>query len=216
MTIAVLSCAEILPFTAAAVQAQEMGPLSQVDITEGLAEQSAQHVANCGAVPQQVQLQGFASQSGNGMPTQNHGQSQSQQSYGYGSFNQSQNSSLSMDMSQQNLSCSSSQNLSNQPGNENSGNTQCGQNYSNGGQNNQSFNNCQNNMQQNGSCYTGGGNGNNNSGSGFGINKQMVGVLGAALLVNYAVNGGVANVMGEMRARGYNNRFRGFGSSIGR
>ena len=226
LTLAVLGNAALLPLASAPVQAQEMGPLSQVDITEGIAERSAQHVANSGAVPQQqVPLQGFASQSNSGMQQQNY--SQSQQGYSNGGYNEPQNGSNAMGMNQQNLSCSASQNLSNNScqGNENLGNNQCGQNFNNNqnnqnSQGNQNYNNCQNNMQQNGNCYNNGGNGNGNSGSGsgsgFGINKQMVGVLGAALLVNYAVNGGVANFMGEMRSRGYNNHFRGFGPSIGR
>lgn len=176
--------------------------LSQVDITQGMAEQSAMHVMNTGLVPQQP-LQGFAAQ--------NNMQLQQQQSMQQGTANQ--------------YGSTSGQNFGNNNG-QNFNNNQC---YGNQGQNNgQNFNNnqqLQGSMQQNcnnnnNSCNNNYGNGGNGQYGGggdtiFGVNKQMVGVLGAALLMNYATNGGIANVMGEMRGRGFNNRFRGFGPSIG-
>lgn len=51
------------------------------------------------------------------------------------------------------------------------------------------------------------------SGSNFSsaFNQQTVGVLGAAVLLNYMSNGGIQNLMGEMGSRGWNNRFRTMG-----
>jgi hypothetical protein len=48
-------------------------------------------------------------------------------------------------------------------------------------------------------------------GSFNGINQQMVGVLGAAVLFNYMTNGGIQNIVGEMGSRGWGGRFRTMG-----
>jgi hypothetical protein len=160
--------------------------LSQVDITHGMAEQSAMHAVSNGYAPMPA-LQGYAASQNFSQPQQ------SFQGGAQGGFNNGQN------YSQSQQAMNGGQNFNNGC-NGQMQNQQCQQQFQQGCSQQQNYNNCGNQQGQ---------------GSGFGINKQMVGVLGAALLYNYATTGGMANVMGSMRNRGWGGRYHTLGSSVG-
>ena len=140
---------------------EQTGTLSQVDITQGMAEQSAMYAVNTGLVPlpspqfsacsqQQAPLAGYANQNYAGSTCYNQATPlQPAQTYQSGANN----------------GVSSGPHPGTVPGS--------------------------------------------------GISSQMVGLMGAALLMNYAGNAGAANLLGEMRSRGFSNRFHTFGSCIG-
>ena len=178
----------VIAFTAVQpVLAQDFTPqpednsLSQVDITSGMAEQSALHAVKNGYAPMPAPLQGFASQ--------NYSMPQAQQFQGgVQGYNNGQSYPQAMN---------GGQNFNNNGFNGTAQNQQC-----------QQFQGCAQ-QQQGNNC------GNQSQGSGLGISTQMVGVLGAALLFNYATTGGMANVMGGLQNRGWGGRFHTLGSSVG-
>lgn len=174
---------------------QTMDNSPQVDITQGMAEQSAMHALKSANLSGYVQT---------AAPIQ-------QQKYPQNQYSQSMPAQPQF----------SGQNYSNDyapqmpgPGYAagNNGVQPCPQNMQNGYQSQmpqQGYNQACNNSNNSG-CQSHGG-----LGLGAGVTQQVVGVVGAALLLNYATNGGVQNLMGNMRGRGFNNRFHTFGSGIG-
>jgi hypothetical protein len=193
--LSVTALALLQPALAQNLNPEETGTFGQVDITQGMAEQSAMHALSTGMVPLPAANTGESLSAGGQSPS-------SLQGYA------AQNNNMAQ--SQQPAFQGAAQNFNN---GQNSNNGQC---FNNG----QNFNNTQNQQPQGFApqqC-------NNNPGGNYqpqsndlipGISNQMVGVMGTALLMNYATNGGAANLLGEMRSRGFNNRFRTFGQTCG-
>lgn len=151
---------------------------AQVDITHGLAEQSAMHAMRSTNPAALSNPAYFQSQPNSANPVP--GQFQQQPLQGYANFN------------------SQAQQFAPQQGN-------CMQSY----QNNLPFQSQAIPQQPFNGTQCNGGNGGI---LGTGLNQQMVGVLGAAVLFNYMSNGGVQNLLGEMGARGWNPQRRTLGS----
>lgn len=209
--------AAVQPAPAQNYNPEQTGALAQVDITQGMAEQSVMHALRTGLVPvpamnaspqyqgQQAPLQGYASSN---LPQNQQQMIQNGQSCPQNFNNQNCNPNGQFNGGQAFGGSQGFNNGQNLNGSQFVNNAQ--------GINNQGFNNQQVCNNGNFNQQTGNNTGGQCQNSGMGgLNTQMLGVMGAALLMNYATTGGAQNLMGELKARGFNNRFRTMGPCVG-
>lgn len=190
----------------------------QVDITRGLAEQNGMYAMRNSRPPrgQSQVLQGYATQSGQN-PNGYYGQAQNQ-GYMNGYTNQSAPIPMQAQQGYNNMdpmNGSAAMNPMNGSAGMMNGSVgmmtdASGMMPMNGANGNAPMNGtCQSAPMMNGTCTTVT---QQSSTAGFGITKQVVGVLGAAMIFNYATQGGAQTVLGNMGARGWRGGRRTLGS----
>ncbi len=188
-----ISTFSVLPSFAQSAVGDSLENSSQVDITQGMAEQNAMHAMRTinpsGYVAGQVSMNMAA-------PPQNMGMGQGQFSQNQYAQSQPMQSQTSQNQIAQNQ-FNQNQFPQNQFAQNQCAPNQCMQNNNFAQQNQQqgyATSPCNNGPQL-------------PSGMGMGITKQMVGVLGTAVIWNYMQNGGLNN----FRPRGFNSGFGSFG-----
>lgn len=185
-----VSAFSVTPSFAESFEGDSLENSSQVDITHGMAEQNAMHAMRT------INPQGYvAGQVSMNMPVQSQNMNMAPAQFQQNQYAQAQpmQSQVAQNQFAQN------QFPQNQMAQNQMAQNQCMQNNQNN-----NFGQCNQQQFPTSSCNSGP---QMPSGMGMGVTKQMVGVLGTALIWNYMQNGGLNN----FRPRGFGGPFNSFG-----